>query len=84
MGLVVPLLKDNEIVGILSLGRKQLQPFTDKQISLLRDFAAQATIALEGTRRERQYREALRQSIDRLSRSEAYLAEAQRLSHTNR
>jgi signal transduction histidine kinase len=56
-GLFVPLLKDNEIVGIISLARKQVQPFTDKQISLFRDFAAQATIALEITRRERQYRE---------------------------
>ncbi len=55
--LVVPLLKDNEIVGVISLGRKQVQPFTDKQISLFRDFAAQASIALESTRRERQYRE---------------------------
>ena len=55
--LFVPLLKDNEIVGIISLGRKQVQPFTDKQISLFTDFAAQATIALESTRRERQYRE---------------------------
>jgi C4-dicarboxylate-specific signal transduction histidine kinase len=54
---MVPLLKDNEIVGIITLGRKQMQPFTDKQISLFRDFAAQATIALESTRRERQYRE---------------------------
>jgi len=57
-GLAVPLLKDNEIVAIIALGRKQVQPFTDKQISLFRDFAAQATIALESTRRERQYREA--------------------------
>jgi signal transduction histidine kinase len=56
-GLVLPLLKDNEIVGTISLGRKQVQPFTDKQISLFTDFAAQATIALESTRRERQYRE---------------------------
>jgi signal transduction histidine kinase len=56
--LAVPLLKDSEIVGIITLGRKQVQPFTDKQISLFRDFAAQATIALESTRRERQYREA--------------------------
>src|SRR6476619_1038919 len=37
-GLHVPLLKDNEIVGILSLGRKQVQPFTDKQIALSGDF----------------------------------------------
>jgi GAF domain-containing protein len=56
-GILVPLLKDNEIVGTITLGRKQVQPFTDKQISLFRDFAAQATIALESTRRERQYRE---------------------------
>jgi signal transduction histidine kinase len=56
-GLVLPLLKDNEIVGTISLGRKQVQPFTDRQISLFTDFAAQATIALESTRRERQYRE---------------------------
>src|SRR3984957_7138608 len=55
--LVVPLPKDDDIVGIITLGRKQVQPFTDKQISLFRDFAAQATIALESTRRERQYRE---------------------------
>ena len=53
----MPLLKDDEIVGTITLCRKQLQPFTDKQISLFRDFAAQATIALESTRRERQYRE---------------------------
>jgi signal transduction histidine kinase len=56
-GLVLPLLKDNEIVGTISLGRKQVQPFTDKEICLFTDFAAQATIALESTRRERQYRE---------------------------
>jgi signal transduction histidine kinase len=56
--LIVPLLKDNEIVGTITLGRKQVQPFTDRQISLFRDFAAQATIALETTRLERQYREA--------------------------
>ena len=56
-GLSVPLLKDNEIVGIITLGRKQVQPFTDKQISLFRDFAAEASIALESTRRERRYRE---------------------------
>jgi len=56
-GLVVPLLKDNEMIGYIALARKQVQPFTDKQISLCTDFAAQATIALESTRRERQYRE---------------------------
>jgi signal transduction histidine kinase len=56
-GLAVSLLKDNKRVGTIALCRKQVQPFSDKQISLFRDFAAQATIALESTRRERQYRE---------------------------
>ena len=56
--LIVPLLKDHEIIGTITLGRTRVQPFTDKQISLFGDFAAQATIALESTRRERQYREA--------------------------
>ena len=51
------MLKDDEIVGIVTLGRKEVRPFTDRQISLFRDFAAQVTIALEITRRERQYRE---------------------------
>jgi signal transduction histidine kinase len=55
--LFVPLLKDDEIVGIVTLGRKEVRPFTDRQISLFRDFAAQVTIALEITSRERQYRE---------------------------
>jgi PAS domain S-box-containing protein len=55
--LFVPLLKDNEIIGIISLGRTRVQPFTDKQICLFTDFAAQASIALDGARRERQYRE---------------------------
>ena len=53
----MPLHNDNEIIGTIALGRKQVLPFTDKQISLFRDFAAQATIVLESTRRERQYRE---------------------------
>ena len=56
--LVVPLLKDDELIGALGINREQVQPFTDRQIDLVTDFAAQATIALESTRRERQYREA--------------------------
>src|SRR6202035_555842 len=55
--LSVPLLNDNEIVGIIGLARTRVQPFSDKQISLFSDFAAQASIALESTRRERQCRE---------------------------
>ena len=52
--LAVPLLKDNETFGIIGLGRKQVQPFADKQISLFGEFAVPATIALEITRRRQQ------------------------------
>jgi GAF domain-containing protein len=45
--MVVPLLYDDEIVGIITLSRKQVQPLADEQISLFDDFAAEATIALE-------------------------------------
>jgi signal transduction histidine kinase len=56
--LSVPLLDNNEIVGIIGLARTRVQPFSDQQISLFSDFAAQASIALESTHRARQYREA--------------------------
>jgi signal transduction histidine kinase len=56
--LAVPLVKDDELIGALGINREQVQPFTDRQIDLVTDFAAQATIALESTSRERQYREA--------------------------
>ena len=55
--LVVPMVKDMDVIGMINLGRTRMQPFTDKQIELIADFAAQAAIALEITRRERQYRE---------------------------
>ena len=56
--LAVPLVKDDKLIGALGINREQVQPFTDRQIDLVADFAAQATIALESTSRERQYREA--------------------------
>jgi signal transduction histidine kinase len=56
-GLIVPLFNHDKLVGTITLGRKQEQLFSDQQISLFRDFAAQATIALESIRREREYRE---------------------------
>jgi signal transduction histidine kinase len=55
--LLVPMLKEDELIGAITFLRTEVQPFTGKQIELITDFAAQATIALENTRRERQYRE---------------------------
>src|ERR1700733_11248014 len=68
-GLVVPLLKDDEIVGTITLGRKELRPFSEKQISLFRDFAAEATIVLESPRRERRHRE-IQMELARVNRVE--------------
>jgi C4-dicarboxylate-specific signal transduction histidine kinase len=53
----VPMLAEERIIGTISFLRLQVQPFTDKEIESITDFAAQAAIALEITRRERQLRE---------------------------